>query len=112
MFATSLNLLPGGQLDGGHIVASLWPRAHRVISVLAVAALLAMSWYFFTGWLLWAIFLLIAIRHPWVPDQPALDARRLWIALLGVVMLAITITPRPFPNMSLPEVIQQFRHGG
>jgi|ERR1019366_587700 Zn-dependent protease len=112
MFATSLNLLPGGQLDGGHILASIWPRAHRHISVLTITALLAMSWFLFAGWLLWAIFLTIALRHPWVPDQPRLNPGRLWIAALGVIMLAITIAPRPFSHSSLPEVIQQLRHGG
>ena len=112
MFATSLNLLPGGQLDGGHIIASVWPGAHRWISFATIAALLAMSWFVFAGWLLWAVFLVIALRHPWVPAYPKLNPTRLWIALLGLIMLAVTITPRPFLHMTLPEVIEQFRHGG
>lgn len=112
MFATSLNLLPGGQLDGGHIVASVWPRAHRAISLLSIAALFAMSWYFFAGWLLWAIFLIVAFRHPWVPRQPKLNLFRLWIALLGLIMLAVTLTPRPFANSSIPDVVHSILHGG
>jgi len=112
MFATSLNLLPGGQLDGGHIIASVWPRAHRWISICTIVALLAMSWFLFAGWLLWAIFLLIAIRHPRVPEYPKLNPARLWIALLGLIMLAVTIAPRPFSGLSLDEVIQQSIHGG
>jgi Zn-dependent protease len=112
MFATSLNLLPGGQLDGGHIVASVWPRAHRRISMLTIATLLILSFAVFAGWFLWAIFLAIAIRHPWVPEQPPLNIGRKWVALSGMIMLALTITPRPFSGLSIYEVIQQFRHGG
>src|SRR2546428_7131629 len=40
MFATALNLLPGGQLDGGHIVFALAPRAHRIVSRLTILALI------------------------------------------------------------------------
>ena len=43
MFATALNLLPSSQLDGGHIVYALAPRAHRVISWITVIAL-AFTW--------------------------------------------------------------------
>lgn len=112
MFATALNLLPGGQLDGGHIIASLWPRAHRYISLLTIAALFALSWYFFMGWLLWAVFLFIALRHPQVPTYPKLNPSRLLLALFGVILLAVTFTPRPFAQLSIQEVVQQFKHGG
>jgi Zn-dependent protease len=119
MFATSLNLLPGGQLDGGHIIASLWPRAHRWISVLTIVTLLALSWFVFIGWLLWAVFLLVALRHPRVPEHPKLNPARLWIALLGMIMLAVTITPRPFadsdqPNddMSIHDIVRKYLPGG
>jgi membrane-associated protease RseP (regulator of RpoE activity) len=119
MFATSLNLLPGGQLDGGHIVASLWPRAHRWISLLTIAALLALAWYLFIGWLLWAVFMVVAFRHPRVPDFPRLNAGRLWLAVLAMIMLAVTVTPRPFsdsdqPNegMSMHDIVLKFLPGG
>ncbi len=43
MFATSLNLLPGGQLDGGHIVFSIAPRAHSIVSRLTILVLIPCS---------------------------------------------------------------------
>lgn len=119
MFATSLNLLPGGQLDGGHIIASLWPRAHRWISLCTVAALLALAWYLFIGWLLWAVFMIVALRHPRIPEHPRLNAGRLGLAVLAMVLLAVTVTPRPFsdsgqPNdgMSMHDIVLKFMPGG
>src|SRR5256885_12547572 len=55
MFATSLNLLPGGQLDGGHIVFAVSPRAHRWVSRLTILALIPLALFFWTGWIVWAI---------------------------------------------------------
>ena len=95
MLATALNLLPGGQLDGGHLVYSVAPRAHRRVTLAAVVALIVLSrlWY---GWLIWAMILgLIARRHPAVPVWPDLDARRKAWSLVAVLLLALTWTPVP-----------------
>ncbi len=76
MFATALNLLPGGQLDGGHILFSLSPQFHRAVSLLTVLALIPLGKYFWTGWLLWSVLLAMTIRHPPVPREPAVSGRR------------------------------------
>jgi len=100
MFATALNLLPGGQLDGGHIVFSISPRLHRWVSVLAVLALVPLGRYFWSGWLLWAAMLVITRRHPDVPHRPSVSGIRRWISVLGLLMLTLTfarvpLTPHP-----------------
>lgn len=109
MFATALNLLPGGQLDGGHIVYALAPRAHRGISWAAIAVLLVLSIYYWAGWLLWAVLLgLTGMRHPSVPEFPPLKQRRA-LALFGLLMLALTFAPAPTTNSSLLQAIAQIR---
>lgn len=109
MFATALNLLPGGQLDGGHIVYALAPRAHRGVSWAAIAVLLVLSIYYWAGWLLWAVLLgLTGMRHPSVPEFPPLKQRRA-LALFGLLMLALTFAPAPTTNSSLLQAIAQIR---
>lgn len=109
MFATSLNLLPGGQLDGGHIVFSLAPRAHKLVSRLTILILLPMAYYLWVGWLVWAILLqLSSLRHPQVAEWPRVSGARAWLALLALIMLALTLTPAPFSHASAPEVVMQF----
>jgi membrane-associated protease RseP (regulator of RpoE activity) len=112
MFATALNLLPGGQLDGGHIVFSIAPRAHKQISRLTILALIPMALYFWAGWLVWAILLRISgMRHPIVAEWPAVTGIRRWLAVLAVAMLVLTLAPAPFAHSSLLEVFQEFRSG-
>jgi membrane-associated protease RseP (regulator of RpoE activity) len=107
MFATSLNLLPGGQLDGGHIVFSISPRAHRTISNLTILALIPMAVYFWTGWLVWAILLrLSGTRHPAIPLWPEITRGRRWLGILALAMLVLTLAPAPIANGSLLEVLQ------
>ena len=110
LFATALNLLPGGQLDGGHIIFSVLPRLHRTISFLTVLALIPLGKYFWTGWLLWAVLLAMTVRHPPVPREPSVAGRRRWIALSGALMLALSFTPAPFNHSSGREVWPELRN--
>jgi membrane-associated protease RseP (regulator of RpoE activity) len=95
MFATALNLLPGGQLDGGHIIYAVAPRAHKWVSRVSVGVLAVMS-CFWIGWLVWAVILgVTGWRHPPVPAWPELDQRRRWMSAIPVLLLVLTIVPAP-----------------
>ena len=96
LLVTALNLLPFGQLDGGHVAyATLGPWQRRVAwPLLAVLVVLGFWW---PGWWLWAVIALVMrVRHPWIPDEHGeLDRRR---RILGWVCLAVFIvcfTPEP-----------------
>jgi membrane-associated protease RseP (regulator of RpoE activity) len=95
MFATALNLLPIGQLDGGHILYSFFPRRHRTVSTVLCVLLLPLG-KFWLGWLLWAILLFwLGRRHPGIYDSSDLGAGRrqlAWIAL-AVFILCFTFVP-------------------
>ena len=112
MFATALNLLPGGQLDGGHIIFALAPRAHRIISRLTIFALLPLAYYCWVGWLVWAVLLRISgMRHPMVPEVPEVSGGRRWLAWFALAMLVLTFTPAPFAHSSLVDVVREYRGG-
>jgi hypothetical protein len=109
MFATALNLLPGGQLDGGHIVYAISPRGHRWISRLTILGLLAASWWW-TGWLLWAILLrLSGMRHPQVPVMPGLTPGRRKLFGLALLMLGLTFMLAPLQGGGVRDVLQMVR---
>jgi membrane-associated protease RseP (regulator of RpoE activity) len=95
MLATALNLLPIGQLDGGHIVYSFFPRRHRTISTVLCVLLLPLG-KFWLGWLIWAVLLFWLGRgHPGIYDttDPGAGRRKLaWIAL-AVFILCFTFVP-------------------
>jgi membrane-associated protease RseP (regulator of RpoE activity) len=105
MFATALNLLPGGQLDGGHIVFSIAPRAHRLISRLTILALIPLAFYYCYIWLIWAVVLrLTSARHPMVAEWPEVRGGRRWLVLFALLMLALTFVPAPLAHSSLLDV--------
>jgi membrane-associated protease RseP (regulator of RpoE activity) len=109
MFATAMNLLPGGQLDGGHIVYSVLPKLHRPISMLTVFTLIVLAKYFWVGWLLWSVVLFLTSYHPPLPGRRALSGSRRAIAVFGIMMLTLAFTPDPFAGGSGREVWPQFR---
>jgi membrane-associated protease RseP (regulator of RpoE activity) len=97
LLATALNLLPIGQLDGGHILYSLWAARHKLLSrvfalVLAVVGL-AFGWF---GWIAWAGFFFFAgLRHPPIVDETPVGAARMRLAWLAAVILVLSFTPVP-----------------
>ncbi len=99
MFATALNLLPTGQLDGGHIVYALAPRAHRLISWMTVVAFVYLGWSNI-NWRVWAGLMLamniFTFRQRQAPEYPSIPANRWLLAVLAVIMLALTFTVSPF----------------
>ncbi len=106
MLATSLNLLPGGQLDGGHLIYALRPSAHRVVTKLAMLALIPMAVFFWAGWLIWVFGLMITRRHPQVPSDPELPQSRHALAWAALIMFLLTLVPSPFPGGSIYEMVQ------
>lgn len=106
LFVTSLNLLPAGQLDGGHIAyALLGERGARRLARLTVATLLVIgiplylfTGYFWVGWSAWGILIMIiGLKHP-PPMNPhiKLDLKRKIIGLVCAGILILTFTPTPF----------------
>jgi membrane-associated protease RseP (regulator of RpoE activity) len=109
MFATALNLLPGGQLDGGHIVFAWSERAHKYVSWLTILALLPFAYYKWVGWLMWGIVLFVTgRRHPIVYDNDRLDAKRKALVAFAVVMLVFSIVPAPVVNSGIVGVREDF----
>ena len=112
MFATALNLLPGGQLDGGHILYAIFPKFHRWISVLTVLALIPLTMYCWMGWLIWAVLLWMTSHHPPVSAKPVIPRSRRWIAVLAAVILPLAFTATPITHASGLERWPDIRESG
>ena len=95
MFMTALNLLPGGQLDGGHIIYAVWPGWHRGITTLTISVLFPLGIFLFSGWLVWAAVLVAFSRHPRVPDDPTLGRKRSVLAVVAILMFVFSIHYNP-----------------
>jgi membrane-associated protease RseP (regulator of RpoE activity) len=108
LLITSLNLIPAGQLDGGHILYALSPRAHRIGTRIVIAALILLGIQYWLGWLLWAAILCLpGMRHPSVYDTRPLSRPMRALAVVSLVILLLTAIPRPFTQASLLAVLHQ-----
>ncbi len=96
-FVTGLNLIPIGQLDGGHIAFALFGKHHAKIAYVSFIALIALG-FLWAGWWTWAILVVIlGIRHPAPLNEVSrLDKKRLAIGLFSILVFILTFTPRPF----------------
>ncbi len=97
LFATALNLLPIGQLDGGHILYAMVGERHRAFSRFFVLALLPLGYLYWFGWIMWSVLLFfLGMRHPAIFDPLPLDLRRRWLGVLALAIFVLCFTPTPF----------------
>ncbi|MBN2304299.1 MAG: site-2 protease family protein [Anaerolineae bacterium] len=96
LFITGLNLIPLGQLDGGHVVYTLFgKRARRLyVPVLGIFLLLSL-WN--GAWLMWTLLLFLLGRAYAVPLDTItpLDQRRRWIAYIAIMVFILVFVPNP-----------------
>jgi membrane-associated protease RseP (regulator of RpoE activity) len=96
-FVTSLNLIPVGQLDGGHIAFALLGERHTNLSKILIGVLVILGLFAWEGWMIWAVLLVIlGFRHPPImyPSIP-LDSTRKMIGWVALVIFVLTFTPVP-----------------
>lgn len=112
LFVTAMNLIPVGQLDGGHIASAMFGRRSRMIGMVSLGLLfflgigefmpllgLPVSWGW-TGWLLWAVLLLAFTRGMKGRQESAelapLDPQRRLVGWLCFLILVGSFAPTPF----------------
>jgi len=97
LLITAINMLPIGQLDGGHVVYGLLRRQQHRLGKLAVAALLLLGFQSFMWWIFAAFGLLFGMSHPpTLDDRMPLDRTSLWMGWIAVGILVVSFTPIPF----------------
>ncbi|MGE5436879.1 MAG: site-2 protease family protein [Syntrophothermus sp.] len=115
LFITAMNMIPVGQLDGGHISYALFgDKKQYTIAVICFMALFAfgligiseyvlempikLGW---EGWLVWALllFFIIKLKHPPIHDTEELDTKRRILGYISFAILILSFTPIPFTGV-------------
>ncbi len=112
LFITAMNMIPIGQLDGGHIGYTLFGKVtHFKIAVVSFSILFVLGTlgliesvldvhigFGWSGWLFWALILyfVIKIEHPPIHDDTELDFKRKLIGWFSLFILVISFSPTPF----------------
>lgn len=97
LFITSLNLIPIGQLDGGHVAYALWGERQRTVAFALLPLLVMLGFFGWPGWFVWvAMAGLFGFGHPPVMDpEAALGRPRIWVGRLAVAIFILTFSPIP-----------------
>ena len=98
LFLTSLNLLPVGQLDGGHVARALLKEKHKYASWIVLFAVISLG-LFYEGWFFIAIIIILFIgtqHQPPLNEYTPLDTRRIILGIVALVIFAICFAPIPF----------------
>jgi membrane-associated protease RseP (regulator of RpoE activity) len=111
LFVTAMNMIPVGQLDGGHIFYSMFgSQNHYSVAKVSMTILfllgsagaadaffdvgLGFGWM---GWLFWCfiLYFVIKIKHPDVPHFEKLDSRRMLLGYTAIIILLLSFSPNP-----------------
>jgi len=98
---TAINLIPAGQLDGGHTIYAVFGRRHRLFRWPVLLLLVGLG-FLYRGWWLWAVivFVLSSLRHPGLADEDApLDPRRKAVAAFVLLVLVLSFVPVPIREL-------------
>lgn len=98
LLVTAINLLPIGQLDGGHIIYAMFPRLHSYIARFFFITLVGVGFFYFQGWLVWAVLILFLIRldhPPTQEDRMTLDTSRMMLGYMAIILFIMTFVPVP-----------------
>jgi membrane-associated protease RseP (regulator of RpoE activity) len=101
LFVTALNLLPVGQLDGGHIIYAVFGERSKWAYGASIIALIVMAVFLNVGWVALLILLLIfGMRHPEPFDSiTPLDLKRKILAVGMLLVFVLSFIPTPFPDL-------------
>lgn len=108
MFLTALNLIPAGQLDGGHVAYGCLGRHAQWLTYLSLTVVLVLGVTVSPNWLVWLAFLSVLLtlfgwRHPPVLDEDApLGSVRWALALIAILVLVLCFIPVPI-ELILPK---------
>lgn len=111
---TAINLIPAGQLDGGHTIYAVFGRRHRAFRWPVLLALVGLG-FLYRGWWVWAVIILVlgGLRHPPVLDEDApLDPRRKRVAAAVLAMLVLSFVPVPIRESGELFPFRPPREGG
>lgn len=112
LFITAMNMIPIGQLDGGHVFYSMFgSKKHEMIASISMIILIVLGvagvldaflelgiGFGWIGWLFWSFILytFIKIKHPDVPVFEKLDQRRMMYGYVAIIILLLSFSPNPF----------------
>ena len=106
LLATALNLMPFGQLDGGHIAYAALGRRSTLISLITIIVAVALT-FVSSSWLMMTVMMLLMLlafgpRHPSVIDESVeLDRARLAIAVVAAIVFILCFTPVPIEALDM-----------
>lgn len=108
LFVTALNLIPLGQLDGGHVLRALFPRKHAELYRGVFILLIATGLFIWPGWLMWAlvVYVLTRLKHPGpLNDVSGISRGEKLIGIVYIVVMSLSFIPTPFvPAESLQAI--------